>query len=389
LNQQNPKSGGIGKKIFIFLFILILAGGWAVFNITRLPEPEQTPEPSPLPSFNKKILKIGIGSRLSGMLFYAVNHYIPDNKFILEPVVIPDPEKRWSLLAAGELDLNFSTLSEFVLAAPRNNPGKLICFTSSSSGNDGILVRGDIKNLNSLAGKKICIVPGSSEHFFLVKLLNSMARSTAEVKIIPASRMSDTYAYFTGDEFLDAAVLTEPYLSRGKKAGYVQLVSSGTSHTITEIIVAGNFALEHRPEDVQVVVDAYFNLVNFIRNNPGLAKKLISSRSGVSIEDVDLMFTSVKLKDLEEARTPRKESIVDAMEKIQQVWIIEGLPNADRPVNFKNIVELVFMEKSLVPPSSPLFSDPSPHVTEPAEEWFPMGTPTPESTPDVTPPVID
>jgi hypothetical protein len=377
MSQQSVKTGGCAKKMLVILFILVIAGGWTLFNTLMHSQSGQTPEASPGPVFDRKVLKIGIGSRPAGMLFHAVNHYIPGNSFKLEPVVIHDVQKRWALLAAGELDLNFSTLSEFVLAASRNNPGKLICFISSSDGCDGILVRPDTQtkenmnssdSLNYLNGKNICVVPGSGEHFFLINVLNGIAVSTSEVSIIPAGRVSDVYAYFGEGNYLHAAVLTEPYLTLGKKAGYHQLVSSQTSYKVNEILTAGNFALTHRNDDIQTAVDAYFKLVNFIKDNPGLGKKLVSDRSGMSIEDIDLLFSAIKLKDIQEAKAPAKGSIVDAMQKIQQVWIIEGLPNAERKIDFDRIIDFSFMEKSSASQSSPIFGEASPVDTNSTEE---------------------
>jgi NitT/TauT family transport system substrate-binding protein len=359
--------------------MLLLAGGWIFLNFMQYSEPEQTPEPSPAPAFNRKVVRIGTGSRPSGMLFHAVNHYIPEGRFKLEPVLIPDVRKRWTLLAAGDLDLNFSDLSEFVLAASRYDPGKLICFTSSSYGCDGIILRDNIQNPDALVKKNICVVPGSGEHFFLISYLNGIARSTAEVNIVPAGSVSDVYSYFTDGDYLHAAVLTEPYLTAGKKRGFTQLTSSRTSYSVSEVITAGNFALTHRREDLQVIVDAYFNLVNFIKENPGLAKKLVSTRSGMSIEDVEMLFSSIKLKDLDEARAPAGTSVTDAMKKIQQVWVIEGLPNADKAVDFEKVTDFSFMEKSSVARSSPIFSGSSPDIQKSTEEPAPQspGSPVP------------
>lgn len=368
-------------KIIIWVVVLLLLAG-AVAGGFYLKEhylkPAPLPSPSPTPRYDSRILTVGVDSRPTAMLFYAVNHFIPGHKFSVVPVVLEDPNERWSRMSAGALDLSSATFPEFVLGAARHKPGKMLMFTSSSRGCDGISVNSGINGIEDLMGKNIAVVPGSAGHYLLVKMLDSKAKATSEVNIIPLPLMGDLFRNFISGSFIDAAMLSEPYLSEAVSAGKKTLVVTERNFTIEEIICAGDFAMKNRQDDIQIFVNSYFNLIHLIKTNPGLAKSLITKQSGKSIKDVEILFNTVDLKDLTDARTIPEENIVNQMKKVQQIWGIEGLPNASGKVVFEELIDSRYLENAKV--NTGLFEDsPPPDI---------MISPSPETSPEPAPPII-
>lgn len=368
-------------KLIVWVVVLLLiagliAGGFYVKE--RYLKPAPTPSPSPTPEFDSRVLTVGVDSRPTAMLFYAVNHFIPGHKFNVVPVVLEDPNERWSRMEAGALDMSVATFPEFVLGATRHKPGKMLMFTSSSRGCDGISVNPGIKSIEDLMGKNIAVVPGSAGHYLLVKVLDSRAKATSEVNIIPLPIMGDIFKNFTTGTFIDAAMLSEPYLSEAAAANKKTLAVTERNFTIEEILCASGFAMKNRSEDIQTLVNSYFNLVHLIKTNPGLAKSLITKQSGKSIKDVEILFNTVDLKDLTDARAVPEENIVNQMKKIQQIWGIEGLPNASGKVVFEEIIDSRYLENAKV--NTSLFEDsPPPDI---------MIEPSPEESPEPMPPPV-
>ncbi len=369
------------SKIIVLLIIWVLFF-FAGCNVTELfvrPSPTPTATVPAIPRFDAKVIRIGVDSSPASLLIYAINHYIPANTFKVEPVLVEDVNQRWQLLASGEIDMAMASLPEFVLGASRHNPGAFVCWTSVSNGTEAILVKNNIKSVKELTGKKIITTPGSSCHFFLISILNSQGKSTAEIDLFPVDSKKEVLnLYKTGSGF-DAAVMEEPYLNRAESMNnknFKLLASSQPPRTISRILAAGDIPLKYRTKDIQTVVNAYYQLVDFILLNPGLAKKLIATRSGKSIEEIDLMFETVKLKSLDAARAPSRENIIDEMRKIHQVWSIEGLPNAGKTLNYNDLVDYNYLDEAEIKPAEPIFEK-SP---EPAPTFF-----TPSPTPDITP----
>jgi NitT/TauT family transport system substrate-binding protein len=363
---------------------LLVAGG--IYFKSGFPRvAPSSPTASESPSYDTRILTIGIDSRPTGMLFYAVNHFIPSSKFRIQPVVIEDPNERWSRLKSGAVDMAFSTFPEFVLGSARHKPGKMLMYLSSSHGCDGIAVKGNINNIEELTGKKIAVVPGSAGHYFLVRALDSKAKSSSEVTLAPAPSMADVFGNFMTGDILDGAVLSEPYLSKSEENGRKILVSTRNFISMEEVLTASDFAIENRPADIQMVVNGYFNLVHLINTNPGLAKSLITKNSGKTVNEVDMLFSSVSFKDLNESRAISKEDVAGSMQKTQQIWGIEGLPNASVKIDFEKAIDYHFLEKASV--DKLLFeSAPQPNVESPSPEEGIDVSPSPSMTTDESSP---
>ncbi len=377
MNSYRFSKGRVIVWIVVLLLIAgVIAGGFYLKE--RYLKPVPIPTPSPTPEYDSRVLTVGVDSRPTAMLFYAVNHFIPGHKFSVVPVVLEDPNERWSRMSAGALDLSIATFPEFILGATRHKPGKMLMFTSSSRGCDGISVNQGINSIEDLIGKNIAVVPGSAGHYLLVKALDSRAKATSEVNIIPIPIMSDLFKNFTTGTFIDAAMLSEPYLSQAAASNKKNLAVTERNFTVEEILCASGFAIKNRSDDIQTLVNSYFNLVHLIKTNPGLAKSLITKQSGKSIKDVEILLNTVDLKDLTDARTIPEENIVNQMKKVQQIWGIEGLPNASGKVVFEDIIDSRFLENAKV--NTGLFDDsPPPDI---------MIEPSPEESPEPGPPPV-
>ncbi len=363
-----PKKTKSRSALFIILLLIITASlATGIYRVIKIPATSTIPTPEPnLPEdYDPKILTVGVDSRPASMLFYAVNHYIPPDRFQLRPVIIEDPNRRWMMMSAGELDLAFSTLPEFVLGIARHSPGKAVAFISSSTGADGIVTKIPLTNPDGLLGRKICAVPGSAGHYFLVQVLNSRGRSTGEVEFIPSPDNETALEYFLWSDETDAVVLWGEPFQRARK-NHRLLISTDTFLPVPELLVAGEHVMAQRPGDLQLAVNGYYQLADFVKTNPGLARKLISSRSGKSIDQVDAMLAETRLYSLEEAQAISGEKMTGDMKVIQQIWSIEGLPNADNPIKPESTVNNVFMEGATVRPAIPLLDSPGPAGEKPS-----------------------
>lgn len=374
--KSNRPARERGKTpVWIFFLILVILGvlAWGYYNYYYLPKNRPDVEPASTPVFDEKILTVGIDSRPVGMLFYAANHFIPSDKFKIRPVLLEDPNEKWCRMESGALDMCISTFPEFVLGAARHKPGKLLMFISSSRGADGLVVKGPINSVEDLVGKKIAVVPGSAGHYLLIKVLDSKAKSTSEVTLIPSPDVKSLFESFKTGDFIDAAALSEPYLSMSTGEGGRTLVATGNYFGIDEVLCVSQFALENRPKDIQTVVNSYFNLVYLARSNPGLAKSLITKKSGRSINEVDQLMSTVRFLDLADSRAVSPESISAGFQKTQQIWGIEGLPNANEKVDIENIIEYKFLQEAVVDNS--LFDDSAPPMID--VEPVPAESPVP------------
>ena len=201
-------------------------------------------------------------------------------------------------LRDGKVDAGMHTLDDAIRSYAANSNVSVVLLTDYSNGGDGLVAQPGINTGQDLHGKKIGVEIGTVGHFSLLKILNIFKLQPTDVTVvsIPAWEIQDSMV--KGE--IDAGVTWEPFLSN--TAQQVKGKVLVTSKEYPEMIITTmNFrkdVIKQRPEDVQKVVAAYFEAIDYLQSNPQDAYARMAKAEGISADEFALTVQGIQYIDL-------------------------------------------------------------------------------------------
>jgi len=188
-------------------------------------------------------------------------------------------------LATGNVDGNSQTLNDTISSLAGGSKQSIVLTNDNSTGNDQIIVGPDIAKVEDLRGKKVAVEEGTVDHYLLLLGLQKAGMMPSDVDLQPLLTDAAAAAFASGQvEAVGAfAPFTDTALERpGSK---VLFSSANFPGAIPDHLVMDRGFVETRPDDVQKLVDAWFETLDFISDNPDEAIAIMAERAGVSVED--------------------------------------------------------------------------------------------------------
>ena len=188
--------------------------------------------------------------------------------------------------AAGELDGNCQTLNDTISFAGEAANGEVVVLVNdNSAGNDKIIVTGDINSLDDLKGKTIGIEEGVVDDFLLTLALEEKGLSRDDVNIKNLETGAAAAAFASGQ--VDAVGAWPPYWQIAlQREGSKELLSSAEfPGAIPDLLAVSQTVIDEQPEQVQAIVNTWFDVLAFMEENPDEADAIMAERAGVSVED--------------------------------------------------------------------------------------------------------
>ncbi|WP_321329819.1 ABC transporter substrate-binding protein [uncultured Ilyobacter sp.] len=194
-------------------------------------------------------------------------------------------------LYAGKTDLAHSTYLSTIQKANKGEDAKIILTTSRIDGADGLVVKNYIDDLKELKGKKIAVEVGTDEHFLLYKALEKIGISDKDVEIISTTSEKAMKLFVSGE--VDACFTYDPYMNQAAKNGNGRIaITTGDIDGYSDAIIAKNKTLEKRPEDYEVLINAWYRAQEYVRNNPDKAHKIMSSKENMSVKEFQEFYNN-------------------------------------------------------------------------------------------------
>lgn len=221
-------------------------------------------------------------------------------------------------LAAGQIDGNCQTLNDTIsFAADAVNGEVAVLVNDNSAGNDKIVVTEDIDTVADLKGKKVAVEEGVVDDFLLTLALKEEGLSRDDVEILQLETGAAAAAFAAGQA--DAVGAFPPFwLTALEREGSKELISSADfPGAIPDLLVMSQTVIDERPEDVQAIVNTWFDILAFMEENPDRADEIMAERAGISTEELN------QLKD-----GTRFFTIEDNLEAFSEGEGIEYMPSA-------------------------------------------------------------
>jgi NitT/TauT family transport system substrate-binding protein len=210
-------------------------------------------------------------------------------------------------LASGNLDANSQTLNDTVSSVAGGAKQTIVLTNDNSTGNDQIIVGPGINSVTDLKGKKVGAEQGTVDHYLLLLALKKAGLSATDVDFQPLETGAAAAAFASGR--LDAVGAFAPFTTQAlARSGSKALTTSADfPGAIPDHLVFSQDFLSSHGDDVQKLIDAWFDTLAFLKSNASEATAIMAKKGGVSVADYqsyDKGTTLFSLEDNVAAFTP-------------------------------------------------------------------------------------
>lgn len=203
-------------------------------------------------------------------------------------------------LTAGQLDANCQTLNDTISSVAAGADQVIVLVNDNSNGNDQILVSKDINSIADLKGKKVAVEVGTVDHYLLLLGLQKAGINLTDVETVPLETGAAVAAFVAGR--VDAVGAFAPFttIALQRRGSKVLFSSKDFPGAIPDHLVVSRKLVNERPQDVQALVNTWFDTLDFIRTNREKAYEIMAERAGVTVEEYKQYDAGTKIFSIEE-----------------------------------------------------------------------------------------
>jgi NitT/TauT family transport system substrate-binding protein len=189
-------------------------------------------------------------------------------------------------LLAGRVDL--ATASEFAAVSTfMRRPDLRIVSIIDRAQDQELIARKDrgIEQLSDLRGRRIGLAKGSSAEYYLHLLLVLQDIALNEVQMVNVLPTEQLYAVKNGD--VDAVLTWEPFTAMVKRGLGINGVSWPGQSGLRDywLLLSTTSFIRRHPRTIQLFVKALSSAENFLKNNDGEARRIMSKQLAGKFED--------------------------------------------------------------------------------------------------------
>jgi NitT/TauT family transport system substrate-binding protein len=248
-------------------------------------------------------------------------------------------------MTAGKLDANSQTLNDTLVSVSAGAKQHIVIVNDNSAGNDAIIVDKSIKTFDDLKGKTVAAEQGVVDHFLLLQGLRDHHMTQDDVDF--KGMLTDAAAAAFADGQVDAAGVFAPFTLQALKrpGSHVLFDSSDYPGTIPDHLVVSDDMLKNRPDDVQLLVDAWYKTLQYIKDNPDKARQIEADRAELSADEYAQFEGGTKIFTAQEALDAFKgekapTGLKPMADEINQFLVDNKL--ADQPAPLDNLFDPQF-----------------------------------------------
>ena len=223
--------------------------------------------------------------------------------FYVKLSIVDDPVKARDLFASGHSHVLWGTLDMMALFAPELvKDSRTVPVIAQqidwSGGGDGIVARGDMRNINDFRMKngkrrKVVLAQNSPSHYLIMSLLIDAGIDPAQMDFKWAGDAPAAAKIFVQDPSFDAFVGWSPdiYTVTDKVPGTRLVVTTGSAnHLIADVWAVRNDFYRDHPDIVANLVRGIFEGMDMVRKDVPAAAQTLSKAYGIPVEDCRSMI---------------------------------------------------------------------------------------------------
>jgi NitT/TauT family transport system substrate-binding protein len=204
-------------------------------------------------------------------------------------------------MAAGELDANSQTLNDTLVPVSTGVDERVVLVNDNSNGNDAIIADESIQSIEDLRGKTVAAEQGVVDHFLLLQGLATVDMTEEDIDF--RGVLTDAAAAGFAEGEFDAVGVFAPFTTQAleRDGSHVLFDSSEFPGTIPDHLVVSGELVDERPEDVQLLVDAWYATLDYIEENPEESVEIMAELAEVTVEEYQEYEAGTRIFSAEEA----------------------------------------------------------------------------------------
>ena len=255
--------------------------------------------------------------------------FFKENGVNVELSIVEGLAERKQALISGNLEGLATAVDVFVNLQGAGIPMKMVWLLDRSNGADGIVAKSDITSPADLKGKNVATEIGTTEHLFLLKVLEQYGLTADDITLVPMNIGDAGTAFVAGK--VDAAVTYDPYLSQGIEAGGTSFTTADYDIDLMDAVGFTDDVIENEPDAVQGFTDGLAEAVAYAADNKDECIPIMAE--GLKLEDKDVSDTIDKLEcfSLDEnldrmgASDGEKGKLYDSVQDISDFYVNQGI----------------------------------------------------------------
>lgn len=204
-------------------------------------------------------------------------------------------------MQAGQIDANSQTLNDTLVPVSAGSDQRIVIVNDNSAGNDAIIVDESIQSIEDLEGKTIAAEAGVVDHFLLLQGLESAGMTEDDIDF--RNMLTDAAAAAFAGGQVDGVGVFAPFTIQAleREGSHVLFDSSDYPGTIPDHLAVSGELVEERPEDVQLLVDAWYATLDCIDDFPEETLEVLAEAAETSVEEYETFEAGTRLFSAEEA----------------------------------------------------------------------------------------
>ena len=279
-----------------------------------------TPRMGAMAPLAERTVRIGIGAHAGGLALLWANRGLAPGKrwsapggalFKVQLVRLDDLQQRFAAYAAGKLHGAVSSLDQLPLQLeqlrrdPRVIP-RVALQLYWDVGGVGVVVRGGIRNVGQLRGKRVVLVQNDATQFLLLNALHHGDVPPDSPRYLYVRTAMEAARAFTQDPTIIAAVSRSPAIQRLSRAPHTRplLTTRTANRLITGVWFArSDFARKH-PAMVQGIVRGVLAAAGELRRSPAGAARGPAVKQALELMHKALGLPPTRRKEIRLCQLP-------------------------------------------------------------------------------------
>jgi NitT/TauT family transport system substrate-binding protein len=188
-------------------------------------------------------------------------------------------------LANNQLEANSQTLNDTISSLAEGADQVIVLVNDNSTGNDQIIARKEITTVADLKGRKVAAEPGTVDHFLLLLGLRKAGLSQADIDFQPMETGAAAAAFVAGK--VDAVGVFAPFTTQALKlpGSRALFTSKDFPGAIPDHLVVSRQLIKTHPEQVQALVNTWFDTLDYISKHREETYSLMAKRASVNVKE--------------------------------------------------------------------------------------------------------
>lgn len=254
-------------------------------------------------------------------------------------------------LESGQVEGNCQSLYDtiYILGTTSKVDEVVVALTDWSTGGDQVIVAQGLKNIQQLKGKKVAVETGIVDYFMFLLALEKYKLKPSDITMVNQGLIPNIALFL--EEEVDGVVTYIPFVQEAlnRPGSQTLFTSQEFPGAISDHLVVTRQFLETHPQQVQGLVNSWFDTVEFIQKNPDLSNQIIASTSGSTLQDLKEYKSQIQLKGRSENLTAFQagetfSSLPYASQKIYE--FLQKNKLIQKSVNIEQILNAEFVRNS-------------------------------------------